>query len=58
MAEDPELPKIGDRVRHADGAGSVASVTRFPWYPLATVQWEATGRESSENVYLLIKVDD
>ncbi|MFE5369227.1 hypothetical protein [Streptomyces mirabilis] len=53
-----ELPKIGDRVRHADGTDSVAVVKRFPSYPLATVEWEDTGRESSENVYLLIKVDD
>jgi hypothetical protein len=31
-------------------------VKRFPWYPLAIVEWEETGRESTENMYLLIKV--
>lgn len=56
MSDDLDL-KIGDRVRHADGpADAIAVVKRFPWYPLAVVEWEKTGRESTENMYLLIKV--
>lgn len=54
---NPEI-KIGDRVRHADTGDAVAILKRYWAYPLVTVEWESTGRESTENVYLLIKVDD
>ncbi len=41
---------IGRRVRHVDTpAGASAIVRAFYAYPLVTVEWEATGRESTEN---------
>ena len=48
--------KIGRRVRHVDVAGSTAIVRRFYSYPLVTVEWESTGRESTENMAYLIPV--
>lgn len=53
---DPENLSVGDRVRHADGDGSVGTIVRFQAYPLATVRWESTGRESSVNIHYLIRV--
>lgn len=44
---------VGTRVQHVDGNGAIAVVVRFQAYPLVTVRWESTGRESSENQYLL-----
>lgn len=48
---------VGDLVRHADSAGDSGVIQSFPYHPYATVRWESTGRESTENFYYLIKVD-
>lgn len=55
---DPETLRVGDRVRHADRGDATAVIKQFWGYPLATVRWESTGRESTENFYYLIKVED
>lgn len=52
----PEV-RVGDRVRHADTGDAVAVLKSFWAFPLAVVEWEATGRESTENAYLLTKVN-
>lgn len=54
MSEDL---KVKDVVRHADGDDRTAVIVRFQAYPLVTVRWESTGRESSENMYYLTKVE-
>lgn len=53
---DSENLKTGDRVRHADTGTATGVITGFPWYPLATVRWDSTGNESTENMYLLVRV--
>lgn len=53
---DPTTLRVGDVVRHADGAGDTAIIQGFSYAPFATVRWESTGRESTENFYYLIKV--
>lgn len=51
---DPETLRVGDRVRHADCGDAVAVIKGFCGYPLVVIQWEATGRESTENLYYLL----
>lgn len=42
--------RIGRRVRHVDSPSRARAIVRsFYAYPLVTVEWEATGRESTEN---------
>ncbi|MFM9615507.1 hypothetical protein [Streptomyces niveiscabiei] len=42
--------RIGRRVRHVDDPSRAgATVRSFYAYPLVTVEWEATGQESTEN---------
>ncbi|MFC8429282.1 hypothetical protein [Streptomyces sp. NPDC057253] len=48
--------KVGRRVRHVDGDGRAGIVKRFYAYPLVTVEWESTGRESTENMAYLLPV--
>ncbi|MFF7987763.1 hypothetical protein ACFZDK_53545 [Streptomyces sp. NPDC007901] len=55
MSEEFDI-KIGRRVRHVDGDGRTAIVRRFYAYPLVTVEWEGTGRESTENMAYLVPV--
>lgn len=54
---NPETLQVGDRVHHADTGNATGAITGFPWYPYATVQWESTGRESTENLYYLTLAD-
>ncbi len=53
---NPETLRVGDVVRLGDGAGDTAIIQGFPYAPFATVRWESTGRESTENFSYLIKV--
>ncbi|MEU6260176.1 hypothetical protein ACFUEN_29775 [Streptomyces griseorubiginosus] len=55
MSEEHDI-KIGRRVRHVDGDGRTAIVRRFYAYPLVTVEWEETRRESTENTAYLLPV--
>ncbi|MFD8716907.1 hypothetical protein ACFV2H_02445 [Streptomyces sp. NPDC059629] len=48
--------KIGRRVRHVDGGGRTAIVKSFYTYPLVTVEWDDTGRESTGNIAYLLPV--
>jgi hypothetical protein len=53
MSEEVEL-SVGDRVCHADVKDVAGTIVRFQAYPMVTVQWDSTGRESSENMHLLV----